>query len=521
MRTRISLERLLSEGFGLSDIKLEEPRSEEFGDYTTNIAFRLARARGQSPESAAEEVARLLEDHPDVRRCEVARGFVNIWLTEEALRRSVAEIIRDPSSYASSDLGKGRRVLYEFVSANPTGPLNMVSARAAAFGDCLVRLARRCGFRPEAEFYSNDAGGQIEALGQSIAFRLGERDALPRDGYAGDYIIPVAERLRAEGVSPHEYGARAAEIFLKEQIETLSRFGVRFDRVVRESEIRAGRYRDEVLARLSGKTEMKEGALFLTAEAIRDQKDRVLIRSTGEPTYLFWDIAYHLHKAERGYDEMVNLLGPDHHTHGRVLTEAMKLMGIRNLRIKIIQQVHILRGGWIAPMSKRKGEFYTMEELMEEVGVDAARFFLLMRGSSQPLEFDIELAKTLASDNPVYYVQYLHARCSSLEGFAKEHGVSPKTENLSLLTDPSERSIMRKLLYLPDTIESACEAEEPHLIPHYLLSLAGLFHGYYQRQRIITDDRELSSGRLALSLAVRAAIREGLSVMGVSAPDKM
>ncbi|MGB9589329.1 MAG: arginine--tRNA ligase [candidate division WOR-3 bacterium] len=521
MGTRAELEKLLSERFGQEAVRLEEPRAEEFGDYTTNLAFRLAKTERRSPDEKAEEIALFLEGHPDVARCEVAKGFVNIWLRDEAFFRAAREAIADPVKYTSSGLGRGKRILYEFVSANPTGPLNVVSARAAAVGDCLVKLARRCGFQPEAEFYANDAGGQIKALGESVAWRLGERAEAPPDGYLGEYLIPVAEELQKRGIPPADYGKEAAMVFLKRNMDTLARFGVRFDRITRESEIRISHYRDELLRLLEGMTIKKEEAVFLPGEQTGGEKDRVLIRRSGEPTYLFWDMAYHLHKNARGYDEMVNLLGPDHQTEAAVLIAGLSLIGIKNIRVKIIQQVHLIRGGQKIKMSKRKGEFYSMEDLMEEVGTDAARFFLLMRSTSQPLEFDLDLAKTLASENPVYYVQYLHARCCSLEDFGRERGIAPDPQKFRLLNEPEERNILRKLLYLPDIIEGACKTEEPHLLSHYLLSLAGLFHGYYQRHRIITDDRELSAARLALAVAVKACIREGLSLMGVSAPERM
>ncbi len=384
-----------------------------------------------------------------------------------------------------------------------------------------MRIARRCGFRAESEFYANDAGGQIEALRESVAWRLGERNEPPPDGYLGDYLVPVAMELKKRETSMENYGREAAEVFLERNMETLARFGVNFDHLVRESEIRASGYKDELVRLLAGKMVEKEGAVFLPGEQIGDEKDRVLIRSNGEPTYLFWDMAYHLHKNARGYDEMVNLLGPDHQTESSVLISGLSLIGLKNIRVKIIQQVHLVRGGQRVKMSKRKGEFYSMEDLLDEVGRDAARFFLLMRSSSQPLEFDLDLAKTLAAENPVYYVQYLHARCSSLEDFGREQGISPEPQKMGLLSEPEERSVLRKLLYMPDIVEGVCRTEEPHLLPHYLLSLAGLFHSYYQRHRIITDNRELSSARLALAIAVKNAIADGLSLMGVSAPERM
>ena len=521
MGIRAELEKLLILRFGVEGVRLEEPQSEEFGHYTTNLPFRLAKTQKREPERIAEDIIYFLEGHPDVEKCDAVRGFVNIWLRDEALFRIVGELIGDPAKYTSSDIGGDRKILYEFVSANPTGPLNVVSARAASIGDCLVRVAKRCGFRAESEFYANDAGGQIEALGESVAWRLGERDEAPPDGYLGEYLVPVAQELKGRGVSEKDYGAEAAGLFLSRNMETLARFRVWFDHVVRESEIRGSGYGDELLRLLAGKTEKKDGALFLTAGAIGDEKDRVLVRKNGEPTYLFWDMAYHLHKNARGYDEMVNLLGPDHQTEAPTLVAGLGLVGVRNIRVKIIQQVHLVRGGQKVKMSKRKGDFYSMDELMDEVGVDAARFFLLMRSSSQPLEFDLDLAKTLASENPVYYVQYLHARCCSLEDFGKEQGIAPEPQKLGLLSEPDEKSLLRKLLYLPDVVEGTCRAEEPHMIPHYLLSLAGLFHGYYQRHRIITDDPDLSGARLALAAAVKAGIREGLSMMGVSAPERM
>jgi len=521
MTRRIELEKLLAAEFGVPDARLEEPAEPEFGHYTTNLAFALAKKQGVNPEQAGQAIASTLEKSPLVERCEVVRGFVNIWLRQEALGQVIGELLRDTAGYSSSELGGGRSILYEFVSANPTGPLNVVSARAAAVGDVLVRLARRCGYRPKAEFYANDAGGQINALGESVAWRLGEREDAPPDGYLGEYLVPVAERLRAEGTERQDYGAKAAEIFLEKNFESLRGFGVKFDSVVRESEVRNSPYGEELLRLLEGHTEKRDGALFLVAEAIGDEKDRVLVRSNGEPTYLFWDMAYHLHKRERGYDEMVNLLGPDHHAEAKTLSAGLSAVGIANIRVKIIQQVHMVRGGQKVKMSKRLGEFYSLDELLDEVGPDAARFFLLMRSTSQPLEFDIDLAKTLARENPVYYVQYVHARTCSLSRFAGKQGVSGEGAKVSLLPETDEQVVLSKLLHLPDAVEAACRNEEPHLLAHYLLNLAALFHGFYQRHRIVTDDPDLSGARLALAMAVGAAMREGLGLLGVSAPESM
>ncbi len=528
---RAEIEGALARELGLP-VSLEKPRDLKFGDYTVNV-FPLAKKLGENPRGVAQRVEKTLLELPEVESVEVVGGFVNLRLNTRELFLQIGKILVDPKGFYSLNLGKGKRILYEFVSANPTGPLNVVSARAAALGDSMVRVARRCGFDAGAEYYVNDAGGQIRALGETIAYHLGLREDFPPDGYRGDYVREIAQRLT--GVPREELGRRAAEVILGWIKKDLEDLGVRFDSWVRESGIREKHewregedFRERAREILIGKGTpeedlyFKDGALWFKASKHGDTQDRVIVRSNGEPTYLFWDALYHLDKAERGWEEFVNLLGPDHHVYAtKTLPALLKPLGLsERLRVKIVQQVHLVKGGQRLKMSKRAGQFYTLRELLEEVGRDALRFFMVLRSSSAPLEFDIDLAKTLGRENPVYYVQYVHARTCSLLDFGRERGVKPQVrpEKLSL---PAERALALKLLHLLDTLEAACKHEEPHFLAHALLDLASDFHSYYQATRIITDDPELSSARLALAAAVGAAIKEGLGLLGVSAPERM
>ena len=511
--------------FGLSlPVLLTEPRTPEYGDYTTNIAFQLARKLGKKPH----EIGQMLRERvmpelvPVVDRIEVVGGFLNLYLRDSALYGLVQDILRFGERFGETQWGEGRKVNLEFVSANPTGPLNVVNARAAAIGDSLVRVLRKLGCQAEAEYYVNDAGSQIEALGESIAWRLGERPEPPPDGYVGDYLIPIAQEVREKGIPREEWGHYAAWRILEGQKRTLERFRVHFDRFVHESWIRRSEYPDRVREKLKPYLEEEEGALFFRSDRFGDEKPRVIVRANGEPTYFFFDLAYHLYKMERGYTDIVDFWGPDHHGYIPRMQAGLKALGFKgNFTVVIVQQVSLLREGKPVRMSKRKGEYFTMDELLDQVGVDAARFFFLLRTVTSPLNFDLSLAQKLTTENPVYYVQYLHARICSLEEYAREQGVEADPAHLPLLKLPEERALMRKLLYFPDVLEEVARILDPHPIPVYLMELADLFHGYYQRNRIVTEDPALSAARLTLALAIRQVVRNGLNLIGVSAPERM
>ncbi len=543
-RIKQIIERKVKEIYGQDvDVQLTPPRSEEYGDYATNLAFLLSKKLRKPPSEIASEFASALsEELRPIAEINVVSGFINLQIRMPILRELVYEIVHShQSDYGESDVGGGRRVLVEFVSANPTGPLNVVSARAATVGDSLVRIMRKSGYNADAEYYVNDAGGQIRALGESVAWRLGERDEPPQDGYLGEYLIEIAKKLRDQGVSREDYGKAAAELILKSQLQSLERFGVKFDSVVRESEIRASGLVDEVFNRLKElglvskasdlppqlASEYRDrNSLVLRTDLIdKNEKPRVLIRSNGEPTYFMVDLAYHYNKFQRGYEWVIDLWGPDHHGYIPRMRAGLKGLGLlENGRfdVMIVQQVNLIRDGKRVVMSKRKGEFFTMDQLIDAVGVDAARFFFLLRSANAHLDFDIDLARKLSSDNPVYYVQYVHARISSLMEHASEKGVSFDDAELEQLGLKEERTLMKKLLYFPDVVSNSARRMEPHLIPHYLLDLAGEFHNYYQKHRIVdTENKALSGARLLLAEAVRTVVHNGLELIGVSAPSRM
>ena len=543
-RIKQIIERKVKEIYGQDvDVQLTPPRSEEYGDYATNLAFLLSKKLRKPPSEIASEFASALsEELRPIAEINVVSGFINLQIRMPILRELVYEIVHShQSDYGESDVGGGRRVLVEFVSANPTGPLNVVSARAATVGDSLVRIMRKSGYNADAEYYVNDAGGQIRALGESVAWRLGERDEPPQDGYLGEYLIEIAKKLRDQGVSREDYGKAAAELILKSQLQSLERFGVKFDSVVRESEIRASGLVDEVFNRLKElglvskasdlppqlASEYRDrNSLVLRTDLIdKNEKPRVLIRSNGEPTYFMVDLAYHYNKFQRGYEWVIDLWGPDHHGYIPRMRAGLKGLGLlENGRfdVMIVQQVNLIRDGKRVVMSTRKGEFFTMDQLIDAVGVDAARFFFLLRSANAHLDFDIDLARKLSSDNPVYYVQYVHARISSLMEHASEKGVSFDDAELEQLGLKEERTLMKKLLYFPDVVSNSARRMEPHLIPHYLLDLAGEFHNYYQKHRIVdTENKALSGARLLLAEAVRTVVHNGLELIGVSAPSRM
>ncbi len=524
-------------------IHLSPPRSPEYGDYATNVAFQLAKSLRRPPAEIANELADELHGElQPIAGVETVSGFVNFRIRMPILRELVYEIVNShKDDYGQNDIGGEERVLVEFVSANPTGPLNVVNARAAAVGDSIVRLMRKSGYLADSEYYVNDAGAQIKALGESIAWRLGERSELPEDGYRGDYLIEIAQAIAGRGVSQEDYGKAAADMILQGQLETLKRFRVQFNNVVRESEIRRSGLVEQVLQKLRAAglvtkaSELPEplrreyrdpDAIVLRTDFfVQNEKPRVLIRSSGEPTYFMVDLAYHFHKFQRGYSWVIDLWGPDHHGYIPRMRAGLKGLGLlENGRfdVLIVQQVNLIKGGQRVRMSKRKGEFFTMDQLLDEVGVDAARFFFLLRSASAHLDFDLDLARKLGSENPVYYVQYVHARIASLMEYAGEQGVHLDDADMARLELPEERELMRKLLYFPDNVGYAAERLEPHLIPHYLLDLAGTYHNYYQKHRIVdTENKSLSAARLYLSEAVRVVVKNGLELIGVSAPMRM
>jgi arginyl-tRNA synthetase len=537
----------------LAECVWEVPREEAHGDYATNAAMVLARAARRPPRQVAESIVGHFPALPAVDRLDVAGpGFINVTLAPGWCRAALPEILAAGPDYGAGEPGRGQHVRLEFVSANPTGPLVIVNARAAAVGDALARLLRSQGYGVTAEYYVNDAGNQFLALARSFEARvrqaLGEDAALPENGYPGEYlidlardylkdhhvtreileVIPEAEALGAKSWLDHLGGWAVARL-VEGQKKVLHDYGVDFD--VWSSEQRDVRDRalpEQVLRELTarGLTYEQDGALWFRSSQFGDEKDRVLRKSDGELTYFAVDVAYHHYRKFADADRVVDLLGPDHHGHMTRMRAAMQALGhpADAFDMLIIQLVTLLREGQPVRMSKRRGEFVLMEELIEEVGRDAVRFTFLTRRHDSPLEFDLAVATRQSAENPVYYVQYAHARIASLFKQAAAQGIAVPdwgSVDLAPLALPEELSLVKRLLQFPNLVAGAARALEPHRVAYWLQELAGQFHAYYKVNRVIGDDRALTVARLALCAAVGQVVRNGLALLGVSAPESM
>jgi arginyl-tRNA synthetase len=520
---------------------LEKPKQENFGDISTPVAMNLAPAVKQAPRQIAQRIVDQFDIDPYyIEKIELAGpGFINFFLSKKCLQNAVAQIIKEGPTYGRSDLHKGESAQFEFVSANPTGPLNIVSARAAAVGDVLSNLRAAIGVEVEREFYVNDAGRQIRLLGASLNSRymteLGYDEPVPEDGYHGHYLQELAvELVQNEGDT---YAALdkekrfealsrlALEEMLKRQKKSLEHYRLQFDNWYRESRLRREKAHLKLLDLFNKKklAYEKDGAIWFRSSDFGDEKDRVLVTREGEPTYFLVDIAYHQTKYERRFDKVYDIWGPDHHGYIGRMRAAMQALGHgkESFEVIIVQQVNLFRGGKVVKMSKRAGEIIEMDELIDEVGVDAARYFFADRRLSQPLDFDIDLAKKQSDENPVYYVQYAHARICNVLRFAREKELAPDQESLSLLNNDSELSLIKKVIDYVDLVEKAALNLEPHRLTNYLHELATVFHKFYHDNRVVSDDVALSGARLALVTAARQVFANGLEILGVSAPENM
>jgi arginyl-tRNA synthetase len=525
----------------------EVPRQAEHGDYSCNTAMVLAKPARRAPRQIADAIRPYLAELDEVAKVEIAGpGFINVFLSPAWTTEALREILEAGPGYGHGAAHAGQRIRLEFVSANPTGPLVIVNARAAAVGDSLARLLRAQGAAVTTEYYVNDAGNQFEALARSFETRVtqefGQPAELPPNGYPGEYLVELAKDYRAEGghLIPgrtererlEHFGRWAVERIVESQRRILRDYGVEFDAWSSEQrDVRERRLPEKVLDELAarGLTYEQDGALWFRSTASEDagdDKDRVLRRSNGEVTYFAVDIAYHHYVKFAGADRVIDLLGPDHHGYVPRMRAAMLALGHPPDRFEtmIIQLVTLLRDGQPVRMSKRRGEFVLMEELLEEVGRDAARFTFLTRRHDSPLEFDLAVATRQSSDNPVYYVQYAHARIRSLHRQAAEQGIAlPRwgDVDLSSLTEPEEQALIKRLLDYPQVVAGAARALEPHRVAYWLGELAGAFHPYYKTHRVIQDDRRRTLARLALCTAVGQVIANGLTLLGVSAPETM
>jgi arginyl-tRNA synthetase len=531
----------------MPEIAWEYPPEPTFGDLSTTVSFALAKQVRRSPRDVATAIQRAVNPDPAlVEKIEVAGpGYLNIFVANGCWHAVIREILEEGAAYGRATVGQGRRVQVEFVSANPTGPLHVGHGRGAALGDAIAILLQAVGYRVEREYYINDAGSQMRLLGESVWARhleaCGRPVQFPENGYHGEYIRELAAQVAAAVPGLAELGAdqaistcteRASHILLGEIEADLSAFGVVFDSWVSERSLYESGEVEAVLATLrAGGYLYEEGkAVGFRASDFGDEKDRILIRSSGEPTYFTSDIAYHADKIRRGFDQLINIWGADHGGYIPRVKAAIQALGHdpESLRVILLQMVRVLRGGVPVPMSKRTGEFVELREVVSEVGKDAARFLFLTRRSEAQLDFDIEVAKRQTMDNPVFYVQYAHARSCSMARKAAEAGMpGPYADaDLSRLTLPEELAILKRLAVYPEMALNAALAYEPHRVTTYLQELAAAFHGYFTKykdteERVISGDRELSRARLAMVAAVRQAVANGLSLLGVSAPERM
>jgi len=527
------------------DVRLEIPPRPEQGDFATGVAMALAREIGSEGRSIAGVIVKhLLLDDSWIQRVDIAGpGFLNFFLSSGWLEQAMARIWKEGPLYGRTGYGGGKKILLEFVSANPTGPLNVVNARAAAVGDCLASLLDAAGYRVYKEYYINDAGHQVDLLAESLEVRLrqvaGEDAELPENAYRGQYLVDMARELyEAEGRRILEMSSQERRQYLKryavssmveKQKKTLLDYGLKYDSWFSESSLReSGAHRQVVdMLKEKGYTYEEEGALWFRSSAFGDDKDRVLVKSDGEMTYLAPDLAYHKNKLDRGFDHLIDILGPDHHGYVKRLSGGLEALGYPKdaLEVLIVQTVRLIRGNQVVKMSKRGGEFVTMDELIEEAGKDACRFFFLMRSPESHLDFDLDLARLQSNENPVYYVQYAHARISSMfrqarqEGFGLSSG--PNEVKFSLLRDPSEIALMRVLAAFPEEVYEIAAAREPNRLIKYMQDLAAAFHSFYTRCRVLGEDKELSSARLYLSRLTQIVLANALRMAGISAPESM
>jgi len=526
---------------GLPEISLEIPKEKAHGSFASNLAMILSKAAKKPPREIAQILIDNFESNPYLAEVQIAGpGFINFYLSERWLGDVLASILEQKENFGNNSDLEGKKIQLEFVSANPVGPMNVVNARAAALGDTLSRLFKACGAVAQKEYYVNDYGVQVQTLGRSIDVRyrelLGEKVEFPEDGYQGDYIYDIARQLIADqGDSYLRLSEeKRVELFrdlgyqqiLASQKQDLQNYGVDYDCWFSERSLHEAGKVDQVLGFLEqqGLTFESEAAVWLRTSDFGDDKDRVLRTSDGRTTYFTADIAYHLNKFERGFDLVINIWGPDHHGYIPRMKAAVESLGIERDRLEVLiaQQINLIKDGKPFKMSKRRGEFITMADLLEEVGNDAARWFFLMRSPESHLDFDMDLARSQSNENPVFYVQYAYARiCSIFRQATAEQQVVQYDESIMTYWDEEEKGLIEKTSRFPDLLSEAANRREPHRLTGYLLELATLFHSYYNKRRFISEDLGLTKSRLAIAKGLGYVLERGLKLLGVSAPERM
>ncbi|HEC07226.1 MAG TPA: arginine--tRNA ligase [Thiolapillus brandeum] len=555
---------------------VERTRDASHGDFATNAAMVNVKAAGMKPRDLAERIIGALPENPQITKVEIAGpGFINFYLTPDAYHAVVPRIIRESHDYGRSDLGKGKKVQVEFVSANPTGPLHVGHGRGAAYGAVVADLLAAVGFEVHREYYVNDAGRQMNILATSVWLRYlelaGEELAFPSNGYKGDYVWDIAATLHREHADDYRFDTDevfkdipadepeggnkethidaliercrhllgdiryryvfelALNTILDDIRDDLEKFGVTYEEWFSERSLVESGAVNKAVERLrhAGHLYEEKGALWFRSTDFGDEKDRVVVRDNGQTTYFASDIAYHMDKLERGFDRVIDVWGADHHGYVPRVKAALTALGddADKLDVLLVQFAILYRNGEKLAMSTRSGEFVTLRQLRKEVGRDAARFFYVMRKCEQHLDFDLDLAKSQSSDNPVYYVQYAHARIFAVlrQASEKHFSIEPTAgdTNLELLVADHELALMKSLSRYPEVVEAAALNEEPHQLTHYLRDLANDFHTYYNAHQFLVDDDALRDARIKLILATREVLRNGLNLIGVSAPETM
>jgi arginyl-tRNA synthetase len=520
---------------------VERPSRPEHGDYASNLPLQLSRAARQNPMQLAETIAKHVGGHPAIGEVSVAPpGFVNIRLADAWLSEQVNAVLERGDGFVRSNIGGGKKVQVEFVSANPTGPLHVGNGRWASIGDSLARTLDAAGYQVEKEYLVNDAGTQSQVFGDTVFARYqqlyGKDVEIPEGGYPGDYVVDVAQEIKDEvgerfldaTETPVELKRLAADKMIARIRDDLSALGVEYDVWFMESSMYEESDTYEVaMKHLRDRNAVveKEGAVWFASSTLGEEKDNVLIRSNGAPTYFASDIAYHYDKFfKRGFDQVIDIWGADHQGHVSRVQTAVQALGVEEGRLEIIigQLVGLKRGGETVRFSKRAGEIITLREVIDEAGADACRFFFLQRSADSQMDFDIDLAKRQSSENPVYYVQYAHARSSGIIAQATERGLKYEDGDVSLLRHEAELTLLRKMLLLPELVETISQNHEPHQLPHYALELANSFHDFYEKCRVLDDDApDMTRARLRLIAAAQIVLASALGLMGMSAPEKM
>jgi len=517
---------ILVSALGRDNIELGVPKERKFGDYSINTAMAVAKSQGKNPRETAKEFKEKIEKADKgklFKKIEIAGpGFINLFINDPAAQESLNEIIKAGDDYGRNDSGGGKKVLIEFVSANPTGPLHIGHGRWAAIGSSLAEIMKACGYSVETEFYVNNIGRQVDLLIESVLC-AGKGLDTPEGGYGGSYIKDIAEDVKKD--KPEDVKKYILDKMLAEQKQTLLEARTEFDNWFFENTLHENGSVKKTVEHLKKNdvTYEKDGALWFKSEQFGDDKDRVLVRENGEPTYFAADITYHADKFKRGFDLLINVWGTDHHGYVKRLQSALEALKLPSQKLEIIigQLVTLYRGKEPVRMSKRTGEMITFKEVLDEIGCDAARFFLLMTGADTHMDFDLELAKKKSLENPVYYIQYACARISNIIKNCCVPVPDTVDADLSLLKEEAEKELILKLIEYPNEVKAAGQAMQPHHIVRYARQVAALFHSYYHKCRVISEDKETMKARLALISSTRIVLSNVLKLLKVSAPERM